>query len=209
MSKLDVLSWTGSKSSQTADAGNSLFVKEINKELMHELVNWQLARKRQGTHKAKTRSEVRGGGKKPFRQKGTGHARQGSIRSPLLEGGGVMHGPQPRSYDWALPKKIRKKALQTALSYLHSEGRLSVVENMKSPEGKTNDLSKSFKKFGWEKALLVDEKQDEKFKRACKNLKKFKFIAVEGLNVYDLLKFDRVVFTPESLKAVNKKCGVN
>lgn len=206
MLKLDVLNWEGQKKSQT-ELDKDFFVKEINKPLLHELVNWQLARKRSGTHKAKTRGEVRGGGKKPFRQKGTGRARQGSIRSPLLEGGGVAHGPQPRSYDWALPKKTRKRGLRTALSYLHLEGRLSLVEAMTSEKGKTKPLSQSFKKMGWSKALLVDVEQDEKFKRACKNLKKFKFVAAEGLNVYDLLKFDQVVLTPNALEAVNKKIG--
>lgn len=206
MSKLKVLNWKGESSSQV-DSAKDFFVKDINKPLLHEVVCWQLARKRQGHNKAKTRAEVRGGGKKPFRQKGTGQARQGSSNSPLLEGGGVTHGPRPRSYDWALPKKTRKRALQNALSYLHKEGRLFLVENMTSSTGKTKDLGKSLKTLGWNKALLVDEKRDESFKRACKNLKSFKFIAAEGLNVYDLLKFDRVVLTPPALKIVCQKCG--
>lgn len=207
MSKLNILNWKDQKAQ--AKIVNDLFSDEVNKNLLHEVVQWQLARRRSGTHNAKTRGEVSGGGKKPFRQKGTGQARQGSIRSPLLEGGGVTHGPRPRSYDWSLPKKIRKKALQNALSYLNTEGRLFLVENLISEKGKTKDLQQSLKTLGWDKALLVEDRdnQDEKFKRACQNLQAFKLITAEGLNVYDLLKFDRVVVTPEALKIICKRCG--
>ena len=206
MLKIDVLNWEGKSVSQV-NLSEKIFGEELNKHLLHEVVTWQLARKRSGTHKAKTRAEVRGGGKKPFRQKGTGNARQGSIRSPLLEGGGASHGPQPRSYDWALPKKTRQRALKTALSYLFAEKKLFLVENMQSEKGKTKELNANLQKMGWEKALLVDEKQNENFKNACKNLKKFKFISSKGLNVYDLLKFDRAVLTPSVLDSINKKYG--
>ncbi len=206
MFQVDVLNWQGKSVSQVK-LSKEIFGEELNKHLLHEVVNWQLARRRSGTHKTKTRAEVRGGGKKPFRQKGTGNARQGSIRSPLLEGGGASHGPRPRSYDWALPKKTRQRALKTALSYLLAEKKLVVVENMKSEKGKTKELNINLKKMGWEKALLVDEKLDENFKRACKNLKKFKLISTEGLNVYDLLKFDRAILTPSTLDSINKKYG--
>lgn len=208
MIKAEVLNWEGQKSSEI-ELKESLFTEKLNKALLQRLVKWQLARRRQGDHKVKTRSEVSGGGKKPFRQKGTGNARQGSIRSPLLRGGGVAHGPQKRSYDWALPKKIRKQALRNAISYLFQEKRLIFVEDMKSDEGKTKELYSRFKKMGWDKALLLDEKDHDNFKRACKNLKNFKFLQVEGLNVYDVLKFDRVVLTPALLKTVYRKCGLS
>ncbi len=208
MFKIDVLNWEGKTVSQ-ANLSKDVFGEKLNKHLLHEVVNWQLARKRSGTHKVKTRSEVRGGGKKPFRQKGTGNARQGSIRSPLLEGGGVAHGPKPRSYDWALPKKNRQRALKTALSYLFSEKKLVVIEDLKSEKGKTKELKASLQKRGWEKALLVDEKQDDNFKRACRNLKNFKCVQTDGLNVYDLLKFDLVILTPSTLNLIHKKYGVS
>ena len=119
----------------------------------------------------------------------------------------MIHGPQLRSYSWSLPKKVRKKALGMTLSWLHGEKRLFIVKNMTSSDGKTKSLQDRLKKMGWEEALLVDEKKDISFQRACKNLPDFKFISAEGLNVYDLLKFNRVVMTPESLKTVYRKCG--
>ena len=213
--KAEVLNWEGKKVSEIAiseplfgDKANP-FGDKANPFLLQEVVTWQLARRRQGDHKTKTRAEVRGGGKKPFRQKGTGHARQGSIRSPLLKGGGVAHGPRKRSYDWALPKKIRQKALKNALAYIFQEKRLVFIENMKSETGKTKELGSRFKKMGWDKALLVDENSQEQFKRACKNLKGFKCLPAEGLNVYDILKYNRLVLTPQLLDTVYKKCGLS
>lgn len=204
----EVLNWEGKKVSEVT-VREALFKEKPDKSLLQSAVVWQLARRRAGSHKTKTRAEVRGGGRKPFRQKGTGNARQGSIRSPLLEGGGVAHGPRQRSYDWALPKKVRQKALRQALSYLFQEKRLFFVENMKSPEGKTKELSLRLKKMGLKKALLVDEKAEDKFKRACSNLRDFKFLVSEGLNVYDILKFNTLLLTPDLLETVYKKCGLN
>ena len=149
MTQAEVLNWEGKKVSEIT-IKEPLFTEKLNKALLQEVVVWQLARKRQGDHKAKTRAEVSGGGKKPFRQKGTGSARQGSIRSPLLKGGGVAHGPKKRSYDWALPKKIRQQALRNAMSYLFQENKLIFVEDMKSTNGKTKELSSRFKKMGLE-----------------------------------------------------------
>ncbi|MCZ0932844.1 MAG: 50S ribosomal protein L4, partial [Oligoflexia bacterium] len=187
----------------------SVLIEKLNRSLLHEVVNWQLARRRAGDHNSKTRSDVSGGGKKPFRQKGTGQARQGSIRSPLLKGGGVSHGPRKRSYDWALPKKVRQSALRNALSYMFQENKLIFVESMQSAEGKTKELAERFKKMSWDKALLVDESSQEEFKRACKNLRNFKCLPAQALNVYDILKFDRLVLTPQLLNTVYKKCGVS
>ena len=150
MLKADVLNWEGKKVSEIS-LKEEVFSQPLDKPLLHQVVCWQRARMRRGTHKTKTRSEVRGGGKKPFRQKGTGNARQGSIRSPLLRGGAVSHGPRPRNYDWACPKKIRKKALCNALSYLFSEKRLVFVESMVSSSGKTKELMVRFKKLDGKK----------------------------------------------------------
>ena len=208
MEKVKVLNWEGKQNSEM-EVKPAILKEKLKLSLLHEVVNWQLARRRSGDHNSKTRSDVSGGGKKPFRQKGTGQARQGSIRSPLLKGGGVAHGPHKRSYDWTLPKKIRQKALRNALSYMFQEKKLIFVENMQSPEGKTKELSMRFKKMGWDKALLVDETNQEEFKRACKNMKNFKCLPAQALNVYDILKFDRLVLTPQLLDTVYKKCGVS
>ena len=208
MIKVAVLNWTDKKQSEL-EVKPALFAEKLSRSLLHETVNWQLARRRAGDHNIKDRSEVSGGGKKPFRQKGTGRARQGSIRSPLLRGGGVSHGPQKRSYDWALPKKVRQRALRNVLSYMFQEKKLIFVESMQSEEGKTKELSARFKKMGWDKALLVDETNQDQFKRACNNLKNFKCLPAQALNVYDILKFDRLVLTPQLLNTVYKKCGVS
>ena len=210
MLQVDILNWEGQKA-QSLKLKPELFNEKKNVYLLNEIVKWQLARKRAGDHNVKNRSLVSGGGKKPFRQKGTGQARQGSIRSPLLKGGGVAHGPQKRSYDWALPKKLRKKALKVALAYMLEEKKLIFVQDMESKEGKTKDMSARFKKMGWDKALLVNENHQELFKRACKNLKGFKCLPVQALNVYDILKFDRLVLTSNSklLEILYKKCGVS
>ena len=208
MKQVKVLNWSA-QSNSDLKIKPALLDEKFNRSLLHEVVNWQLASRRAGDHNSKTRSDVSGGGKKPFRQKGTGHARQGSIRSPLLRGGGVAHGPRKRDYAWALPKKVRQKALRCALSYMFQEKKLIFVESMQASEGKTKELSERFKKMGWDKALLVDEKCQEEFKRACKNLKNFKCLPAQALNVYDILKFDRLVLTPQLLNTVYKKCGVS
>ena len=207
MQKIEVLDWDGKKSKEL-EVKPALLAEKLNLSLLHEVVKWQLARRRTGDHNVKKRSQVSGGGKKPFRQKGTGRARQGSIRSPLLRGGGVAHGPQKRSYDWALPKKVRQKALRNALSYLFQEKRLIFIEDMKVEKAKTKDLAIKFKNRNWDKALLVNEKHQVEFQRACKNLKNFKCLPSGALNVHDLLKYDRVVFTTEVLDTLYKKCGV-
>ena len=206
MRKADVFNWSGKKVSQI-ELPPEVFGERLNKPLLNEAVKCHLAKRRSGTHKAKTRGEVRGGGRKPFRQKGTGHARQGSIRSPLLEGGGAAHGPKPRDYGWRLPRKVRQKAFRSALSWLFAEKRALFMESMSSAEGKTKELSARLKKQGWGKALLADEKKDVLFDRACKNLKNFKFVSAESVNIYDLLKFDRLALTPAALSALYRKCG--
>ncbi|MBC6415469.1 MAG: 50S ribosomal protein L4 [Bdellovibrionales bacterium] len=207
MSQVEVLNWSAEKLKEL-EVKKALFEEKLNSSLLHEVVQWQLARRRKGDHNVKNRRETRGGGKKPFRQKGTGRARQGSIRSPLLKGGAVAHGPQKRSYDWALPKKVRQKALRNVLSYMFQEKKLIFVENMEMKSAKTKELALRFKKMKWDKALLVDEINQMEFKRACKNLKNFKVIPSKALNVYDILKLNRVVFTPQVLETVYKKCGI-
>lgn len=206
MSSVAVYNWKKEKVGQV-DLDPSIFNVEVNKTLLHSVVRWQLASRRQGTAMTKTKGLVSGGGKKPFKQKGTGGARQGSSRSPLMPGGGTMFGPQPKSYAYALPKKMRRGALSAALSFLNSEGRLFVVDDMKS-EGKTADMAKKLKNFGLNKGLLVGLKSDQLVTRATRNLPKFKYYGVEGLNVFDLLKYDSLVVSKESIGAIVDRCKI-
>lgn len=200
MSSVNVVNWKKEKVG-TVDLDADVFAVEVKKDLLQTVVHWQLASRRAGTHMTKTRAMVSGGGKKPFKQKGTGNARQGSNRSPLMPGGAKLFGPMPKSYEYALPKKMRKLGLKMALSYLAKEGRLFVVSDMKS-EGKTGELSKRLKTFGLTKGLLVDAAVDAKFKRATGNLPTFKYQPAEGLNVFDLLKYDHAVLTKESVAKI-------
>ncbi len=207
MAKVDVLNWDRKKVGEV-ELSPVVFEAPVRKDVLHSVVRWQMAARRAGTHSTKTRSEVRGGGKKPFKQKGTGNARQGSTRSPLNPGGAVLFGPSPRSYVHSLPKKVRQLGLKSALSHLLKEGRLFVIENLQSENGKTKDLSSKLKKFGLEKAVLVDAGVNETFKRASNNLPRFKYYGVDGINVYDLLKYDNAVITKECLAGIAKRCGL-
>lgn len=206
MAKATVYNWDKKKVGEIEMAA-AVFEAPVRKDLLHTVVRWQLACRRQGTHMTKTKGLVSGGGKKPFKQKGTGNARQGSSRSPLMPGGGTTFGPVPRSYAYNLPKKVRQAGLRTALSLLNKEGRLFVVDEMTS-EGKTKELAKRLKTFGLEKAVLIDKAADAKFSRATRNLEKYRYYSVEGMNVYDLLKYDAAVVTKESLTKILSRCGM-
>lgn len=206
MATVNVINWKKEKVG-SVDLAPDVFELEVKKDVLHSVVRWQLACRRQGTHMTKTKGFVSGGGKKPFKQKGTGNARQGSTRSPLMPGGGTMFGPQPRNYAYVLPKKMRKVGLSMALSHLLKEGKLFVVDNMGS-EGKTAELNKRLKTFGVKKAVLVDAISDEKFQVAARNLQNYKYFPVAGLNVFDLLKFDAAVITKNSITKIIERCSL-
>ncbi len=206
MATVNVLSWKKENVGQVELAAD-VFEVPVKKDVLHTVVQWQLASRRQGTHMTKTKGLVSGGGKKPFKQKGTGGARQGSSRSILMPGGGTAFGPQPRSYAFVLPKKVRRLGLSMALSHLQAEGKLFVVDSMTS-EGKTAELNKRLAAFGLKKAVLVDSVVDEKFSRATKNLESFKYFPVEGLNVFDLLKYDAAVITKDSVAKIVDRCSM-
>ena len=206
MAIVNVLNWKKEKVG-SVELASDVFETPVKTDILHTVVQWQLASRRQGTHMTKTKGFVRGGGKKPFKQKGTGGARQGSNRSPLMPGGGTMFGPQPRSYAFVLPKKVRRLGLSMALSHLQKEGKLFVVDSMNS-EGKTSELDKRLKAFGLTKAVLVDSVVNLKFNQASKNLEKFRYFPVEGLNVYDLLKYDAAVITKESISKIIDRCSM-
>lgn len=184
----------------------AVFGQPVRKDVLHTVVRWQLACRRQGNAATKTKGLVSGGGKKPFKQKGTGGARQGSSRSPLMPGGGTAFGPSPRSYAYALPKKVRQAGLRSALSFLAKEGRLTVVEDMKS-DGKANGLAKKLAGLGLQKAVLLDGAADAMMARAARNLPKFRYYGAEGLNVYDLLKYDNAVLSKGAIAKIVERCG--
>lgn len=206
MAKVTVYNWEKKKVGEV-ELSAEVFEQPVRKDLLHTVVRWQLACRRQGTHMTKTKGLVSGGGKKPFKQKGTGNARQGSTRSPLMPGGGTMFGPMPRDYSYNLPKKVRQAGLRSALSYLQSEGRLFIVDEMSS-QGKAKELSKRLETFGLNKAVLIDREMNDLFDRASRNLTGFRYYSVDGLNVYDLLKYDTAVVTKASLERIMGRCGV-
>ncbi len=180
-------------------------LEEINKHLMWEAVRHFLAKRRQGTAKTKDKSEVSGSGKKLWRQKGTGRARIGSVRSPLWRHGGTVHGPHPRSYDYAFPKKARRAALRNALSTKLAAGQLLVVESWAVETHKTKALAETLNNLGVTgKALLVGTEVSEKATLAAANNPALRTIESLGVNVYELLKYDQVVFSKEAILALQE-----
>ena len=174
----------------------SIFAQPLREHLLYEMVKMQLANRRAGAAATKTRGEVRGSGRKPWRQKGTGRARVGSIRSPLWVGGGTIFGPQPRSYDYRLPRRARQTALCSALSLKRQEGRLVVVNKLELPEVKTKKVVELLRQLAVEESvLIVIPDKDERIERAARNLPHVKVLRVEGLNVYDLLRYRSLLLT--------------
>ncbi|MCB0351530.1 MAG: 50S ribosomal protein L4 [Bdellovibrionales bacterium] len=207
MAKVDILDWDKKKVGQI-ELDAAVFEQPVKKDVLHTLVKWQLASRRSGTHKAKSKGEVRGGGKKPFKQKGTGSARQGSSRSPLNPGGGVAFGPKPRNYSYSVPKKIKQLGLKSALSYLFSNEKLFVIDEMSSSEGKTKELAARLKNFGLNKVVLIDGNVNQKMTRASRNLETCRYYTTAGLNVYDLLKYDAAIVSKNSLEGIAARCGL-
>lgn len=207
MANVEVLTLDNKKAGEV-ELNADIFGRSVRKDILQSVVKWQLAKRRQGTHKAKTRTDVSGGGAKPYKQKGTGNARRGSSRSPLIRGGGVIFGPSPRDYSYSLPKKVRKAAVKYALSYLHKEGKVKIIDELSSKDGKTNALAKQLTGLGLKKSVLIGENLNESFDRASRNLQTFRYLPVEGINVFDLLKFDNVVFEKSSLSKLEERLGV-
>ena len=178
---------------------DSVFGAEVKHHLLHEIVRMQLNRRRNGTACTKERNAVAGGGRKPYRQKGTGRSRQGTTRSPLHVGGGIVFGPSPRSYDFSPPKKVRRGAMCSALSLFVGEERLIVLDHFDLGEAKTRSLAEVLDKLGVNRALLVDFKDNNKLKLSASNLDEHRFIPPEGLNVYDILNHDQIVITRRAI----------
>ena len=186
------------------ELNDSIFGVEINEHLVHMAVLQQLANKRQGTQKAKTRSEVRGGGRKPWRQKGTGHARQGSTRSPQWTGGGVVFAPTPRDYSFKLNKKEKRAALKSALTSRVVENKFVVVDELKLDEIKTKKFVEVLKNLNVEKALGILNDMDEKVIASAANIPTVKTTQTNELNVFDVLKYDTVVVTKAAVATIEE-----
>ncbi|MCH7948859.1 MAG: 50S ribosomal protein L4 [Candidatus Dadabacteria bacterium] len=177
----------------------SIFEAPVKQHLLHAIVNWQLAKRRSGTASTKTKGEVRGGGAKPWKQKHMGRARQGSIRAPQWRKGGVVFGPKPKDWSYNVNKKTKRQALISALSLKYSEGVLIALNEFNLPEIKTKQVADFVKRFELKSALIVVSGENENLLKSAKNLKNIKVIQVDGLNVYDLLKFENLIVTEESL----------
>ena len=192
------------KQVDTIELSDSIFGVKINEHLVHMAVLQQLANNRQGTQKAKTRSEVRGGGRKPWRQKGTGHARQGSIRAPQWTGGGVVFAPTPRDYSFKLNRKEKRAALKSALTSKVTDNKLIVVDELKLDEIKTKKFIAVMSNLKVQKALVVLDDMDEKVIASAANIPTVKTVQTYELNVFDVLKYDTVVMTKAAVAVIEE-----
>jgi len=188
---------------------DALFGAVPRADIMARVVHWQLAKRRAGTHKVKGMGEVSGTTKKPYRQKGTGRARQGSLRSPQFRGGGVVHGPVVRDHGYDLPKKVRRLGLISALSQKRAEGKLVVLDAATSEDGKTAALRRKVEALGWRSALVIDGAAvDERFLRAARNIPGLDVLPTIGANVYDILRHDVLAVTTAGIETLKKRLRV-
>lgn len=188
----------------TMELNDAVFGVEINEHLVHLAVVRQLANNRQGTQKAKTRSEVSDGGRKPWRQKGTGHARQGSIRAPQWTGGGVVFAPVPRDYEVKMNKKERRAALKSALTSKVQENKLVVVDSLALAEAKTKEMQKVLTNLKADKALVVTADDDQKVVLSARNIADVQTATVNTINVYDVMKHNTVVVTKDAVASIEE-----
>ena len=195
---------TEGKEVDKLELNDSVFGVEINEHLVHMAVVAQLANKRQGTQSAKTRAEVRGGGRKPWRQKGTGHARQGSTRSPQWTGGGVVFAPKPRDYSMKLNKKEKANAMKSVLTSKVNEEKFIVLDDFKLDEIKTKKFVEVMNNLEVAKALVVTKDNDQNLVMSAKNVPDVKTALTNTINVYDILKYDTVVITKDAVAAIEE-----
>lgn len=187
------------------ELSEAVFGQPLRSHLLYETVKMQLANRRRGTHSTKTRAYVRGGGKKPWKQKGTGRARQGSTRAAQWVGGATVFGPLPRDYSYRLPAAARRRALCVALSVKKREGQLLVVDRLEVASGKTRDVVRLLATLEVRSGLIVLARADEKLQRAARNVPGIKVIEVPGVNVYDLLGHEHVILTADALKGLEER----
>lgn len=186
------------------DLSDAVFGAAVNKDAMYEVVRMQMASRRMGTASTKGRSDVRGGGKRPWRQKGTGRARAGHSRSPIWRGGGIIFGPTPHSYHFKPPRKVRRIALVSALSMKLREERMIILRDFPMDEIKTKKFQEVIDRFGFDKALFVIDGSRPILEKSSRNIKNVKMVRSEGINVYDLLKYDHVVLLEPSIKKIEE-----
>jgi large subunit ribosomal protein L4 len=189
------------------ELSGAIFRTDADASLLYEAVRMQLAKRRSGTASTKTRGFISGGGRKPWRQKGTGRARAGSTRSPVWRHGGTIFGPQPRDYSYKMPKKAWRRALCLAVADRATNGKLIVVEALDLAEAKTKQAQAALTALGVSHALIVVGEGDDNFARAARNLSNHKVLALAGLNVYDVLNYDELVMTVKSAQAIEARLG--
>ena len=194
----------GSANLGSVELPDELFAAKPRADIMARVVHWQLAKRRAGTHSTKGLNDVQGTTKKPYRQKGTGNARQGSLRAPQFRGGGIVHGPVPHSHAYSLPKKVRRLGLISALSQKHAEGKLIVLDAV-AGVAKTGELAKKLKALGWRSALVVDHAVDAGFLRASRNIPGLDVLPTIGANVYDILNHDVLAITTAGVAGLKER----
>jgi large subunit ribosomal protein L4 len=187
------------------ELAEEVFGLPVRRDILARVVNWQLAKRRAGTHKTKGISDISGTTKKPYKQKGTGRARQGSLRSPQFRGGAVIFGPVVRSHAFDLQKKVRRLGLKTALSAKQAEGKLIVIDEAQLGEAKTKVLRARLDALGWDSVLIIDGAVNENFARAARNLPKVDVLPQQGANVYDILRRDTLVLTREAVQQLEAR----
>lgn len=184
------------------DLNDAVFGAEVNEAVIHDVVKMQLASRRSGTASTKTRSDVSGGGKKPWRQKGTGRARAGTTRSPIWRGGGTVFGPHPRDYSYSIPKKVRKKALISALSMKFKENKMVILKDFPMEKISTRTFKSVVDLFSLKKALFVLADNNEVLLKSSRNIKNVKMVRSEGINVYDILNHEHLILLEPSVKKI-------
>ena len=205
MAKVAVYNIAGQQTGEM-ELNDAVFGVDVNEAVVHQALVMQLASQRQGTAATKTRAMVRGGGRKPWKQKGTGRARAGSIRSPLWIGGGTTFGPQPRSYAFRMPRKARRLAIKSALTAKLQTGELLVLEGIQFEQPKTKQVVELLKNFGLDqrKALLITGEADEIVEKSSRNIPGVKALAASGLNVFDLLHHDKLLITRDAVARIEE-----
>jgi large subunit ribosomal protein L4 len=184
------------------ELSDAVFGAEVNEAVVYDVVRMQMAARRSGTSSTKTRSDVRGGGKKPWRQKGTGRARAGTTRSPIWRGGGIVFGPHPRDYSFSVPKKVRKKALISVLSMKLKEDKMLILKDFPMEKISTKAFKSVVDLFGFKKVLFVLDQENEYLLKSSRNIRNIKMIRSEGINVYDVLNYEHLVLLEPSVKKI-------
>lgn len=203
MAVTDILNIEGTKVGEL-EIRDEIFNCDVKQHLIHDVVKMQLANRRRGTAKTKGRSEVSGGGRKPYKQKGTGQARRGSSRSPVIVGGGTIFGPQPRDYSYSVPKKVRRSALKSALTVRHTGANMKILDKLELADISTKKFFGIVTTLGLTKPLFIIGKKDETVEKSARNIPHVKVLRVEGLNVYDIIRHEQLIMTVDAVKKVEE-----